>query len=345
MQQENRERIWNKAQDTWQALKGKRIFLTGGTGFFGKSLLDLISYYNSKKNLDLNVTILARNPEKFKVDFSHLADQKTVTFLKGDILNFEFINSHYDYIMHFATPASATFNKDFPLKMFDIVSHGSRRVLEFAEFTKTKTVLLASSGAVYGRQPDTLTHIPESYLGAPETNSIYAAYGEAKRTAELFGNLYSEQYGFEHKIARCFAFVGPYLDPNGTYAIGNFLKNAVSDQNIIINGDGTDCRSYLYSDDLIFYLFKILIFGKNKQPYNVGSDQSLSIFELANTISKLVNKNIGIELKQKAALSAVPNRYVPNVDLIKNELQLTPSVSLEEAIIETAAYFKSSDLG
>lgn len=205
--------------------------------------------------------------------------------------------------------------------------------------------MLASSGAVYGKQPYDLSHLPESYAGAPETNNNESAYGEAKRTAELLGNLYSDMYGFEHKIARCFAFVGPYLDPNGTYAIGNFIKNAVLNQNIIINGDGTDYRSYMYSDDLILSLLKILILGQNKQPYNVGSNKPLSIQNLAELVKKLVNNNINIEIKKKVHPNSLPNRYIPNTDLIHKELAITPVVSLEEAILNTAEYYKSSDLG
>lgn len=297
-------------------------------------------HYNASKNLNFKITILTRNPDKFKLDFPNLVNDKAVFFIKGNILNFEFINFQFDYILHFATPASAILNKESPLEMFDIVHLGSRRVLEYAKFINVKGVLLASSGAVYGKQPADLTHLPESYLGAPETNNSGSAYGEAKRTAELLGNLYSDLYGLEHKIARCFAFVGPYLDPNGTFAIGNFIKNAVRGENIIINGDGTDYRSYMYSDDLVFSLLKILLFGKNKQPYNVGSDQGLSILELAELVAKLVNSKIKIEIKKNAISGAVPNRYVPNVELIKRELNLSPTVSLEDAILKTAEYYR-----
>jgi dTDP-glucose 4,6-dehydratase len=216
--------------------------------------------------------------------------------------------------------------------MYDIVQMGTRRVLDYAKSTNIRSVLLSSSGAVYGKQPHDLTHLPESYNGAPETNNSSSAYGEAKRTAELLGNLYSDIYGFEHKIARCFAFTGPYLDPNGTYAIGNFIKNAICNQNIVINGDGTDYRSYMYSDDLIISLLKVLLFGKNKQPYNIGSDQSISIFELAELVVKLLNNKIKIEIKKQAIPGSIANR---------NELDLFPMTTLEQAIISTSIYYKS----
>jgi dTDP-glucose 4,6-dehydratase len=321
-------------QDIWANLQNKHIFLTGGTGFFGKSFLDLLVRENVNNKLNLKITILSRNPDEFVQNYPHLV-KENINFLKGDILDFEYVALNIDYILHFATPASAKLNNESPLIMFDIVQSGTRRVLDYAKFLKVKSVLLASSGAVYGKQPASLTHIPETYSGAPDLMLGSSAYGEGKRTAELLGNLYSSIYGFEHKIARCFAFVGPYLDQNTHFAIGNFIGNAVQNENIIINGDGTDYRSYLYSDDLIIALLTILLFGKNNQPYNVGSDQSISIKELAELVSKLVNDKIKIEIKKTPTTGANPNRYIPNVDLLKNELGFTPSVSLEQAILKS----------
>lgn len=340
MLQLNREKIWDNAPSTWHQLKGKHLFLTGGTGFFGKSLIDLINYFNEYKNLSLKITILSRNFSSFNTTHPELTNHEWISHIHGDITNFEFVEKDFDYILHFATPASAKLNVESPLQMFDVVYNGSRRVLEYAKFLKIKSMLLTSSGAVYGKQPYDLSHVPETYTGAPKTNDIGSAYGEAKRAAELLGNLYADAFGFEHKIARCFAFIGPYLDPHGSFAIGNFIKNVVKNETIVINGDGQDQRSYMYSDDLIFSLIKILIDGKNKQPYNVGSDQSISIKELAELVANTINKNINIEIKKQPLKGSVPNKYVPSIDLIKSELSLNPETTLQEAIINTATYYK-----
>lgn len=320
-------------------LEGKTIFLTGGTGFFGRSFLEFIIGINSVHNLKLKIYALARDPEKFKKQYPELAPEY-ITFQKGDIVNFEFLDIKVNYIFHFATPASATMNIENPLGMFDNIVDGSRRILDFAVKSKCEKFLLTSSGAVYGKQPTELTHIPETYMAAPATQNSHSAYGEGKRVAELMGNIYSDKYGFEHKTARCFAFVGPHLDGNGTFAIGNFICDAVLGKTLSIGGDGTPFRSYLYSSDLIVWLLTILLNGKNKQPYNVGSDNDLSIFDLAKKVTQFVNPSLRIEIAKKAVNLSRPDRYVPNVTLAKNELDLCVWTSLEDSITKTAAAYK-----
>lgn len=327
--------------DSISQLENKTIFLTGGTGFFGRSFLETINLLNSHFNLNLNVYILARDPSAFKERYPQL-QYNFIKYCKGDIINFDFIDIKVDYIFHFATPASATMNIETPLAMLDNITLGSRRILDFAVSSKCEKFLFASSGAVYGKQPTELTHIPETYLGAPLTQNTHAAYGEGKRVAELLGNIYSDKYGFEHKIARCFAFVGPHLDANGTFAIGNFIRDAIRNNKLKIGGDGTPFRSYLYSTDLILWLIMTLLKGENKKPYNVGSDIDLSILDLAKMIVQTLNPNLEIEIAKKPTDPSRPDRYVPNITLAKTDLKVAVWTSLQDAIIQTAhAYQKS----
>jgi nucleoside-diphosphate-sugar epimerase len=321
------------------ALENKTIFLTGGTGFFGRSFLEFIIGINSVHNLNLKIYVLARDPERFKNKYPQLIEN-FITFQKGDIVNFDFLDIKVNYIFHFATPASATMNIENPIGMFDNIVDGSRRILDFAVKSKCEKFLLTSSGAVYGKQPTELTHIPESYMAAPTTQNSHSAYGEGKRVAELMGNIYSSKYGFEHKIARCFAFVGPHLDANGTFAIGNFIRDAIQGKTLSIGGDGTPFRSYLYSSDLIVWLLTILLTGKSNQPYNVGSDNDLSISDLAKKVTQLINPSLRIEIAKKATDLSRPDRYVPNVSLAKNELGLCAWTPLDDSIIKTAAVYK-----
>lgn len=327
--------------DTIPKLKNKTLFLTGGTGFFGRSFLEVINSLNSIYNLNLKIYLLARDPERFKNKYPEL-QSKSLHYHKGDIVNFNFIDVKIDYIFHFATPASATMNIENPLAMLDNIVLGARRILDFAVASKCEKFLFTSSGAVYGKQPTELTHIPETYAAAPLTQNPHSAYGEGKRVAELLGNIYADKFGFEHKIARCFAFVGPHLDANGTFAIGNFIRDAVNGNKLFISGDGTPFRSYLYSTDLVFWLLTILQNGKNKQPYNVGSDEDLSIFDLAKKIAETVNPSLIIEIGKKPIDPTRPDRYVPDVSLAKKELGLQVWTPLEESILKTAEAYRKT---
>lgn len=328
----NQEMIWEKGRDIWERLRNRHLFVTGGTGYFGKSLLDLVRVFNKEKGISLKITILTRDQNSFRDRWPELCDFPNIQFQDGDISNFKFLHTDIDYVLHFATPASATLNWEDPVKMFDTIVNGTRHTLEYARFCSAKGMLLASSGAVYGRQPTEMYRIHEAYTGAPLTNSKTSAYGEGKRVAELLGNIYSEQYGFDHKVARCFAFVGPYLDFNGTYAIGNFIRDALDGSDIRIKGDGRAVRSYMYSNDLILWLLKILLDGKNKASYNVGSDISYSIKQVAEHVGSVLNPNLKVTVGSQTTASVSAERYIPSIDLAKNELGLEVWTSFEDAI-------------
>ncbi len=330
----------NSLSEIQEILRNKRIFITGGTGFFGKSILSVLKSFTDQYDLNLKITLLSRDPDDFKRKNPNLVQIPKLSFLKGDLLDFCFPSEIFDFVLHLAAPANATLNITSPLEMFDIVTTGTRRVLDMAVKCKAQKVLLTSSGAAYGTQPTEMTHIPEGYLGAPETNNLLSAYGEGKRYAELLGNLYSQKYGFEHKIARCFAFVGPFLDPHGTFAIGNFIRDAVKGNHIMVGGDGSPFRSYLYSDDLVFWLIKILAHGKNHIPYNVGSDQDLNILSLANEVQKVVNPKLEVRVAQSSDPQKKISRYVPKIDLARKELGLEAWTPLAPAIKLTAEYYK-----
>lgn len=316
-------------ESSFATLKNKSVFLTGGTGFFGKSFLDLFIRFSDVYNIQL--TVLSRSPELF-IASNQKYQHKNITYLKGDITNFTFPNKTFDTILHFATPADAKLNIDQPDVMAEIITQGMIHILNFAKVCGCQQFLFASSGAVYGPQPSELTHIPESYMGAPNTSSVDAAYGESKRYAEMLGCITARKHNFEFKIARCFAFTGPHLNQDGLFAIANFIKDAKNNTTIDIKGDGTPYRSYLYADDLVVWLLTILNKGSNFGVYNVGSDKDITIAELAQTVQKVINPEVKIKIHQQPKSGAKPARYVPSVTKAREELGLDVWTSLEEAI-------------
>lgn len=322
-----------KLIESLKGLKYKKIFVTGGTGFFGKSFLDVLLRFG--QNIDCDILILSRNSELFLKQNSEFKSLKNVRYHTGDITNFDFIDETFDCIFHFATPADAKMNIEQPLVMSEIIVTGMKHILDFAVHAKIKKIIFASSGAAYGTQPSDLTHVPENYKGSPDTKASDAAYGESKRYSEFLGCAYAKKYNFEFKIARCFAFTGRYLNRNGSFAIANFIQNILDHKNIEIKGDGTPYRSYLYADDLIVWLLTILEHGKNCEIYNVGSDQDLNIHALANTVIKTLNSDLAVNIQTKILPNTPIARYVPNIDKAKNELGLQVYTNLETAILKT----------
>jgi len=335
---EDLNHILNQTPGLWEEVRGQTIFMTGGTGFFGCWLLESLLWANDQLGLGTKAVVLSRNPESFAVKAPHLANHQAVRLIQGDVRTFEFPAGDFPFVIHAATEASAKLNQEDPLLMLGTIVEGTWRTLEFARTHGTRRFLLTSSGAVYGKQPPEMTHIPEEYMGAPDPMDPNAAYGEGKRAAEILCRLYAQQFGLETEIARCFAFVGPHLPLDAHYAIGNFIRDALRGGPIRVNGDGTPLRSYLYAADLTAWLWTILFKGQPCRPYNVGSDIGISIAELAGLVRQVVNPGLEITIARQADLSQPPQRYVPSVERARNEMPLESLIALEEAIEKTAGW-------
>ena len=300
----------------------RRIFITGGTGFFGKSMLDYRLRHPDWKWANAEWIILSRSPERLAAEYPLLANQAGISFVAGDVRDFAFPQGPFDAIIHAATSAVTTLSD---AEMTSVILDGARHVADFAKAAGCRTILFTSSGAVYG--PRT-TPAAESDACNPAT-----AYGKGKLAAEQM----LADSGFDVKIARCFAFVGPHLNRQIHYAIGNFIQDCHNGRPITINGDGTPLRSYLYADDLVEWLFAILERGKSGRPYNVGSDHALSILELAERVRRVLGTRNEIIVKGRPEPGAKPSVYVPEIGRAQGELGLSVSVSLDEAIRRTVA--------
>ena len=195
--------------------------------------------------------------------------------------------------------------------------------------------MLISSGAVYGKQPPELSHIPEDYSGAPDPTQPASAYGEAKRLAELLCAIYQKEYGLETTIARCFAFVGPYLNLNIHYAIGNFIQDGLTGSPISVSGDGTPYRSYLYAADLAIWLWTILFRGAPGEAYNVGSDDAITIRDLAYEVAASFPNSPEVVIAKNPTPGKPPERYVPSVRKSRESLGLNSWIKLDEALHRT----------
>jgi nucleoside-diphosphate-sugar epimerase len=262
-----------------------------------------------------------------------------VTLQAGDVRSFSFPDGEYSYVIHAATEASAKQASEVPLEMLSTIIAGTERTLEFAATHGTRKFLLTSSGAVYGKQPADVTHVPESYAGAPDLLDASNVYAEGKRIAELLCALYRSKASLECKIARCWGFCGPHLPLDQHFAIGNFIGDVLAGRPIQIQGDGTPRRSYLYAADLAVWLWTMLFRGPGLVPFNVGSAHDVSILELAQTVATTLKPQTVIRVAQQAVTGTAPQRYVPCVDRAREMLGLRQTVGLEECIRRTAQWY------
>lgn len=329
------EHVLRHTGSLWEDLRGKRVFLTGGTGFVGTWLLETLLHADDRLDLGVSVVMLTRDADRYRSRSPHLAGHAAVRLLQGDIASFQWPEGSFPLVVHAATAESHAADAGRPLGTFDTDVVGTRRMLEFARTHGVERLLFTSSGAVYGKQPPHISHLTEDYPGAPVTTDPSSAYGQAKRISEYMCSMYGHVYGFNATIARLFAFVGPLLPLNANFAVGNFIGDVLRGGPVHIASDGTPHRSYLYAADLAIWLWTILLRGKSAYPYNVGSPAGMSIADLARLVVDVVAPGMAIEIAHHPIDGASPARYVPCTERAERELGLHPLILPEQGIRRT----------
>ena len=313
----------------WAKLAGARIFMTGGTGFIGRWMLEALL----RSGADIEATVLSRNPRRFAEASPHLAGR--INLVEGDVTGFEIRGAGFTHVIHGATDASAALTASDPHRMFATIVDGTRRILELARACPGARFLFMSSGAVYGTQPPDLTHVGEDWMGAPDTRDPASAYGEGKRAAETLCAIYARQYGLDIVTARIFALLGPMLPLDIHFAAGNFIRDAIAGHPIRVASSGEAVRSYLYAADLGAWLWAMLAHAAPGAVYNCGSEQAISIAGLARRTAAILG-GPGVDIEGRPDPGWNPGRYVPSSAAIRRDLGLRMRVPLDEAIRRTA---------
>ncbi len=331
------EQILQSTAPLWAEMRGRRLFVTGGTGFIGTWLLESFAYANRSLNLQAKAIVLSRDPDAFLQRSPRLGQDQAISLLRGDVRDFDYPSGEFAFILHAATDASAWLTANRPKQMLSTIVDGAEQVLAFAEQASTRKLLMISSGAVYGAQPPDVELLNEEWAGAPDPLRPGSVYGEGKRFAELLGALCGTA-GLEVKIARCFSFIGPHLPLNAHFAAGNFIADALAGRTISIKGDGKSVRSYLYASDLAVWLWTVLFSGKPLRPYNVGSEEGVTMQELAAATAKASHQNLEVQVLK--ADTAPASRYVPSTERARQELGLKQTIHLEDALQRTMQWHR-----
>ncbi len=326
------EQVQSLAGQDLSEFNGARIFLTGGTGFFGRWLTESWAFAHTRSQHRGELHILSRDPEAWKRGFPHLARYEGIYIHQGDQTNFTPLGGSFDAVIHGAvehrTPAE-TFLKNLK---------GMSRVLDFSLDARVSRFLLISSGAVYGVQPPALDRLPENFVGARDPLEASSAYGLMKSASEFLASEATRRGGPACVISRAFSFVGPGLPLDGNYAVGNFIRDAMGNGPLMIQGDGTPFRSYLYAGDLAVWLWALLARGVAGRAYNVGSPDPISILKLAERVRDVLCPGRAISVSGRPDHLEPPSRYVPDTSLAERELGLRVSIQLDEAIRRTAEW-------
>lgn len=310
-----------------------QLLLTGGTGFIGRALLRHWDTHPADR--PKTVVAISRNPKGFAESFPDLACATWLDLRYGDVVQPDTLPTQgFEHVIH-AAADSTVGPRLSPIERYTQIVDGTRHVLQVAVTAGAKRFLLLSSGAVYGSRNSTDPDPDEDDFVAPDPLKPENAYGMGKRTAEHLAVLTQRDHGIEVIIARCFAFVGRDLPLDVHFAIGNFIRDALTREKITVEGDGTPIRSYMDQRDLCRWLLTLLCQGRAGQAYNVGSEQAISIADLAYLVRDTLtpNKPVLISHEQHNHLRS---RYVPSTLKARLEMKLNLQISLLESIMTTA---------
>ena len=332
------EHVGALAHDVFTELDGARVLITGASGFLGSWMAETLAWAAVQLDIDLRATLLVRDPRRFEAAFPHLACNSALELQQGAIGTMSLPGADLTHVIHAAAPVVHRRLPDSPGEAFDAVVAGTRRLLEVSAARGARRFLFISSGAVYGPQPPGLERIGEDFGGAPDPTNPTSVYGEAKRAAELMCALAAHDGTLETVIARGFAFVGPRLPLDASFAVGNFLADGMAGRSIRVAGDGTPWRSYLYAADAAVWLWTMLIRGASGRAYNLGSGDPCTIRQLAGEVGALWNPEVPVVVEGRGEVPGLASRYIPSIDRVVRELGLTVQIPRAEALRRTLQF-------
>lgn len=320
--------ILTRGAGLWGTLRGRTVLLTGGSGFVGSYLVESVAALNATyPESPCQLLLPTRSLTAVRDRWPHLIGIPHLHWFTWRDAPLEPPFARCDYVIHGASPADpAAYLRDPAATLREIVSM-TDAVLAYARSSGAERLLYLSSGAVYGSQPAEMEAIPEDYAGGVSLTDPRSCYAEAKRYCELQCQL----SGLPVVVARLFAFLGPYQDLHASFAVPQFLRQAIGLGRIQVQGDGLALRTFCYASDLTLSLWTLLLRGEAGTVYNVGaSSPVVSIRALAEEIASVVG-NVTVEVLGRAdANNPVRNRYIPDIRRLATLYQ--PTVTLREAL-------------
>jgi nucleoside-diphosphate-sugar epimerase len=337
VRQDCEEAVANGDVSRLDELRGKTILVTGGTGFVGTWLAEMVAYLNDRHDFGTHLFLLSTDTSAWNTRAPHLSRRRDITLQEQDVRTVLELPESVSWIIHAAGTPDNRMHSTNPLRTIHTILNGTDAVLTAAaRLPNLQKVLNISSGLTYGSQPLDIERIPETFQGiSPDANAITSVYREAKRMAETLCAAHRSQNRIAIVNARPFAFVGPYQLLDRPWAINNFVRDALTGGPIRILGDGETVRSYMYAADMAWWVLNLLVHGVSGVSYNVGSDDPITLKALAEKIAECFPRSLSIELRGMHDSHLRKSRFVPDTTLARVQIGLQYHVTIENALRRT----------
>lgn len=303
-------------------LRDRTVLVTGASGFVGTWVSALLLRL-AERGVPTGLIALARRPKRLRERLEGLLDLSPLEEVPCDLTDPSARLPRADLIVHAAGEVGV---EAAPSALEAVLVDAVGRVASHGARTGARRMVLVSSGAVYGPQPEGVGRLEESYGGAPDSCGG-DFYGNAKRWAETLALARAQGSGLEVVVARAFAFSGAFLPLEGRFALGQFVRDGLAGGPVRVRGSGRPLRSYLDGADLALWLLAALLRGRGGRSYNVGSPRIVPLIEAARHVAEKCNCAVALFGGPDGAM-----RYVPSTERAQEELEVIQTVPFEESV-------------
>jgi nucleoside-diphosphate-sugar epimerase len=318
--------------DLPQQLTEHRIAVIGGTGFIGTWLAETVAALNDNLGARVRADLLGRSADAWSAANPHLAGRDDLQVHSVDVRSSFELPRDVTLVLFAAGVADPRVHASDPLRVQETALHGlSHALAASARLEQLQRFVNLSSGLVAGTVSNE-QGLKESDAGALDFTRVHNVYAESRRAAENLVSLYASQYRIPVSTARAFTFLGPYQPLDAPWAANNFLRDALSGNDIRLHGDGATRRSYLYGSDAAAWLLKILIDGQDGEVYNVGGGQPVSHADVARLVAERTTPTPQLAYKSQPAAGGRRHDFFPDLRQVRDRLGLQQAFEAEAAI-------------
>lgn len=320
-------------------LVGQRIAVTGGTGFLGSWIAEMVAALNDEYKLGITLDLYSRNAVDWAKANQRLATRGDIHVVTQDVRSPFAFHSATSYVIHAAGIPDNRVHASDPLRVFQTTVQGMAHALEAAaQLPDLKRLVNLSSSLVNGT-PDRTGPIAESDFFAAPAGQLHGVYRDAKRGAESLCAAYRSQFRLPISTIRPFTFVGPYQELDRPWAINSFMRDMLSGSEIRMHNDGSARRSYLYGSDAAWWTLAALVKGVDGQVYNMGSADPVSHLELIRLIEKAARREAKTVFSEAKPEVSKPDDLYPELSHSHRSLGVRQNCSLEQAISKTYRWY------